>query len=182
MVCRRGGQWGIPRPDEMLVLPPGSDLFLLPGRRAAGLDPRSGRITCLPESAVAAFVAPGHTFSAHPAYKSDAKAPLLPLFAYGAVGFAGGRFYVCARRVDTDQRQQFQHIPPARIEQNARRLLRAYPGNRLISHILNNCVLRNAASLSARQRRKLWRSCACTNNAKQDILSIPSVRAARETP
>ena len=144
MVCRRGSQWGIPRPDEILALPPGRDLFLLPGRRAAGLDPRSGRITCLPESAVAAFVAPGHTLSAHPAYKSDANAPLLPLFAYGAVGFAGGRFYVCARRVDTDPRQQFQHIPPARIEQNARRLLRAYPRNRLISHILNNCVLRYA--------------------------------------
>ena len=37
-------------------------------------------------------------------------APLLPLFAYGAVGFAHGRFYVCARKVDQDPRQQFRFV------------------------------------------------------------------------
>lgn len=30
---------------------------------------------------------------------------MLPLFAYGAVGFANGRFYVCAKKVDEDVRQ-----------------------------------------------------------------------------
>ncbi|MDR2819412.1 MAG: radical SAM protein [Desulfovibrio sp.] len=142
MVCRRGAQWGLPRPDELMPLPEESELFLLPGRLAVGLDPETGLVECLPQLAVAAFAAPGHTFSAHPAYKRAEDAPLLPLFAYGAVGFYRGRFYVCARRVDEDPRQQFCHIPRARIEQNARRLLREHPKNRLIRHILNNCVLR----------------------------------------
>ena len=142
MVCRRGGQWGLPRPDELMPLPEESELFLLPGRRAVGLNPESGETEVLDQLAVAAFAAPAHTLSAHPAYKSDANAPLLPLFAYGAVGFARGRFYVCARKVDQDPRQQFRRIPRGRIEQNVRRLLREHPDNRLIRHILNNCVLR----------------------------------------
>lgn len=142
MVCRRGGQWGLPRPDELMPLPEESELFLLPGRRAVGLNPESGETEVLEQLAVAAFAAPAHTLSAHPAYESETGAPLLPLFAYGAVGFAHGRFYVCARKVDQDPRQQFRRIPRGRIEQNVRRLLREHPDNRLIRHILDNCVLR----------------------------------------
>ena len=39
MVCRRGEEWGTPRPDELMPLPEESELFLLPGRRAVGLNP-----------------------------------------------------------------------------------------------------------------------------------------------
>ena len=44
MVCRRGAQWGLPRPDELMPLPEESELFLLPGRRAVGVpaDPAPG--------------------------------------------------------------------------------------------------------------------------------------------
>ena len=145
MLCRRGAQWGLPRPDEIMPLPKESEFFLLPGRQAVGLDPESGNIAA-PEGeaqlAVAAFAAPGYTISAHPAYKSRPEAPLLPLFAYGAVGFAGGRFYICAKRVDAEPRQEFRNIPRSRIEKGARALLRAHPDNRLIRHILDNCVAR----------------------------------------
>jgi len=145
MVCRRGAQWGLPRPDELIPLPEESEFFLLPGRQAVGLDPETGRIAP-PEGeaqlAVAAFAAPGYTLSAHPAYESGENAPMLPLFAYGAVGFARGRFYICARRVDTEPRQIFSNIPRGRIEQGARALLRDYPKNRLIRHIMDNCVAR----------------------------------------
>lgn len=142
MVCRRGAQWGLPRPDELMPLPEESELFLLPGRRAVGLDPESGSMEAVDGLAVAAFAAPAHTLSAHPAYVAEEGAPLLPLFAYGAVGFARGRFWVCARRVDDDPRQQFRHIKPGRIEREARALLRAHPKNRLIRHIIENCVRR----------------------------------------
>lgn len=145
MVCRRGAQWGLPRPDELIPLPEESEFFLLPGRQAVGLDPETGRIAP-PEGeaqlAVAAFAAPGYTLSAHPAYESGENSPMLPLFAYGAVGFARGRFYICARRVDIEPRQIFSNIPRGRIEQAARALLRDYPKNRLIRHIMDNCVAR----------------------------------------
>ncbi|MCR5562021.1 MAG: radical SAM protein [Desulfovibrio sp.] len=140
MLCRRGGQWGLPRPDEVFPLPKESELFLLPGRHAAGLNPESGQTETVDGLAVAAFAAPAHTLSAHPVYITDKDAPLLPLFAYAAVGFAEGRFYACLRKVDADTRQQFSNIPHERIAREARRLLRDYPKNRLVRHILDNCV------------------------------------------
>ncbi|MDE7064644.1 MAG: radical SAM protein, partial [Desulfovibrionaceae bacterium] len=142
MICRRGTQWGLPRPDELMPLPAESELFLLPGRRAVGLDPQTGVSEVQEEPAVAAFAAPAHTLTAHPAYVSDADAPVLPLFASGAVGFARGRFYVCARKVDEDVRQVFRNVSRRRLEQCVRALVRQYPENRLMQHIMNNCVLR----------------------------------------
>ena len=58
MVCRRGAQWGLPRPDELMPLPEESELFPLPGRRAVGLNPESGETEVLDQLAVAAFAAP----------------------------------------------------------------------------------------------------------------------------
>ncbi|MCL1985023.1 MAG: radical SAM protein [Betaproteobacteria bacterium] len=144
MLCRRGSQWTLPRPDELIPLPEESELFLLPARRAAGLDPKTGEVDVQEELAVAAFAAPAHTITAHPAYVTDNGAPALPLFAYGAVGFSRGRFYVCAKKVDEDRRQVFAGIPRGRLEQRARALMRLYPGNRLIQHLMAKCALRYA--------------------------------------
>ncbi len=142
MVVRRGAEWGTPRPDELTLLPGESELFLLPGRRAVGLDPETGETVEHAGLAVAAFAAPGYTLSAHPAYVSEEGAAMLPLFAYGAVGFDGERFWICAKKVDEDPRQQFRQVPKGAIAKNVRRLLATYPKNRLIGHILNDCVLR----------------------------------------
>lgn len=142
MLCRRGRQWTLPRPDELIPLPDESELFLLPGRRAVGLDPESGNVEQQEELAVAAFAAPAHTITAHPAYVTEEGAPTLPLFAYGAVGFARGRFYVCAQKTDEDTRQVFTGVSRARLEQRAKALMRRYPENRLIRHLMANCALR----------------------------------------
>ncbi len=144
MLCRKGAEWALPRLDELIPLPPESEFFLLPKRHALGLDKKTGKFITLDEVAVAAFAAPAYTLSAHPAYIADSDAPLLPLFAYGAVGFAEGKIWICAQKVDQDERQQFRHIPLRRIEDGAKRLLSAYPYNRLLRHILDNCVSRYA--------------------------------------
>lgn len=142
MVCRRGKEMALPRPDELMPLPEGSDLFMLPGRHAVGLDPETGEAEAMEEFAVAAFSAPAHTLTAHAAFVAQPDAPTLPLFAYGAVGFANGRFYVCAKKVDQDTRQVFTNIPCDKIEKNAHKLIRRYPDNRLMQHIMGNCVLK----------------------------------------
>ena len=141
MVCRRGADFALPRPDELMPLPEESDLFLLPGRKALGLDPETGELELQDELAVAAFAAPAHTLTAHPAYRTETEAPMLPLFAYGAVGYANGRFYICAKKVDNDPRQIFTAIPPAQLQKKAEQLMRRYPDNRLIQHIVSNCAL-----------------------------------------
>lgn len=142
MACAEAGQWRKPNHEELIPLPPESELFLLPGRKAVGFDLRDGKPRITEMMAVAAFAAPGHTLSSHPAYSQDEDAPTLPLFAYGAVGFAKGRLWICARKVDNDRRQVFANIRRGRIERECGRLLAAYPKNRLVSHIINNCVRR----------------------------------------
>lgn len=144
LLCRRGEEWALPRPDELIPLPDESEFFLLPGRRAVGLNPETGETEVLEELPVAAFISPGYTLAAHPAYTTEPNAPQLPLFAYGAVGFAANRFYVCAKRVDEDPRQVFKGIPKGRVEREAKRLIADYPNNRLMQHIMHNCVLRYA--------------------------------------
>lgn len=139
MVVNRAGAWRLPTENELIPLPRESELFLLPNRRAAGLNPQ-GEIEPGQGNAVAAFIAPGHTLDATPVYFSEKDAPILPLFAYGAVGYAKGRFWVCAQKVDNDPRQQFGSIKKEKIEKEASRLSRQYPENRLVQHIINNCV------------------------------------------
>ncbi|MFP4034460.1 MAG: radical SAM protein [Desulfovermiculus sp.] len=140
MLCRKGREILPPRPDECIPLPSGSDLFLLPSRRALGWDQETGNIVQTEGLAVAAFVCPGYTLSGLAAYEVfDAQCPL-PLFAYGAVGFVNGRFYLCARQVDEDPRQDFSRISPKAIQRGARQLLHTYPDNRLVRH-LANCAL-----------------------------------------
>jgi len=140
MLCRRGPELTLPRPDELIPLPEESEFFMLPGRGALGFDPETGEVEELDELAVAVFASPAHTLSASAAYVTRAGAPTLPLFAYGAVGFFEGRFYVCAHKVDQDRRQVFSGIPRARIEQGARRLMAELPENRLVRH-LTHCAL-----------------------------------------
>ena len=142
MVCRQGETFALPRPTELMPLPDESELFLLPGRNAVGLNPETGELEVVEDAvAVAAFVSPAHTITAHPAYETKDGAPILPLFAYGALGFANDRFYVCAKKVDEDPRQVFSGISPKTIEKKALGLMRAYPQNRLIQHLMAKCVL-----------------------------------------
>lgn len=142
MARSRNGEISLPDQGELIPLPAESELFLLPGRSAIGIDPESGEQREADGLAVAAFAAPGYTLSAHPAYARKEGAPLLPLFAYGAVGYLHGRFWICACHVDDDPRQRFGGIHRRRIESGARRLLADYPANRLVAHIINNCVAR----------------------------------------
>ncbi len=140
MVCKRGIDYSLPNYRELIELPPESNIFFLPNRKAIGFDPSSNRLEIIDEFAVAAFVCPGYTLTATCGYTKEAGAPPLPLFAYGAVGYYQGKFYVCAKKVDNDNRQVFKNIPLKKIQIGAKRLLNKYPDNRLIHH-LTKCAL-----------------------------------------
>lgn len=140
LMVRRGNEFGLPRPDEISVLPDESEFFLLPGRHAMGYNPDTGQTEVMEDLAVAAFACPGNTVTGIPAYESDDNAQVLPLLSYAGIGYAEGKFWVCAKKVDEDQRQVFKHIPPDRIEAGAHQLLREMPNNRLVNH-LAGCAL-----------------------------------------
>lgn len=140
MLCRRGDELALPRPDEIMPLPPESEFFLLPGRHAVGYDDETGEVEVMEDLAVAAFACPAHTVTGVAAYEQDRDAPALPLLSYAAIGFAEGKFWVCAKQVDEDKRQVFCHIDPERIRAGAHNLLKRFPKNRLVSH-LAGCAL-----------------------------------------
>ncbi len=143
-MIRRGDEFALPRPDELIPLPDESELFLLPNRRAVGLNEETGEIEVLEELAVAAFIAPGYTLSSHPAYISEENAQTLPLFAYGAVGMIGDNFYVAAKKVDMDDRQVFANVSQKKIVRRAKEIIAQFPDNRLIQHLMHNCVMKYA--------------------------------------
>ena len=149
MVGRGGGGWRRLQPEDWIPMPEGSELFLLPSRLPVGYSPSHKRFEVLahdpfdpskPVQAVAAFIAPAHTQIYSAAYQSLVKAPLLPLFAYTAVGWHQDRFVVAAIRVDSDERQDFRHFNPRQIERNARLRMKSEAKNRLIQH-LGKCAL-----------------------------------------
>lgn len=140
MICRRGDELAQPKPEEYIPLPPDSDFFLLPGRIPLGLNSETGEVEEVEGTAVAAFACPGHTLTGLAAYGNTEGAPVLPMFAYGAVGYANGRFWITAKVVDEDKRQIFTKIPQQKIDSGAKRVMKEMPENRLVRH-LANCAL-----------------------------------------
>jgi len=137
----------LPRPEEILALPKGSDLFLLPGRLPQAMDPVSEALITLDEDPdfgplrpVAAFVAPAYTRLALPVYETLRNAPTLSLFAYSAVGWMHGRFYVAAVRVDEDVRQDPYRFDSRAISRGVKAMKQALLGNAVVAHV-EHCAL-----------------------------------------
>ena len=150
MAGRSGNSFYPVLPHDLIPLPEGSELFVLPGRMPIGWDEERDEIVVLEEDpsgakgpiqAVAAFMAPAYTQTSLAAfYKgSDVKEPL-PLFAYTAVGWWKGRFWVAGFRSDPDPRQDIQNFNPATVKKRTLAWLKRDKTNRLIKH-LGRCSL-----------------------------------------
>ncbi len=128
--------------DEWIELPQGGQLYELPGRRGIGIDAKTGNMRlCEKGWAVAAFIPPAHTGLYLAAYETSTGAPTLPLFCYTAAAWCDRKFYVPATRVEKDIRQDCEGYDPKKVESGVRRILKAYPHNRLVNHLANNCAL-----------------------------------------
>lgn len=126
---------------DCIPLPAGSELFLLPGREPFGGDIGTGGLTAIAGvTAIAAFLAPAHTQLLTPSYRTNEGAPRLPLFAYTAVGWRRGRYYVPALRVDADRRQDIGEFDQREIARRARTFKARHRSNRLWQHLLG-CAL-----------------------------------------
>ncbi len=125
---------------DWIELPAGGNLYELPGRKGLGIDVATGELgTCEKGWAVAAFIPPAYTGLYLAAYQSSDVAPTLPLFCYTAVGWFDGKFYVPAVRIEKDIRQEAVGYDDEKIEQGVGKLLSAYPNNRLVKHLADNC-------------------------------------------
>jgi len=150
MAGSAAGRFYKPQPEDLIELPPGSELFTLPGRRPVGIEPETGEPALLaanpytpgdPIQAVAAFMAPAHTAIYSAAYEThEPQAPMLPLFAYTAVGWADGKFWVAGFRSDADCRQDADQFNQRLLEQRTKKHLRRHNDNRLIQHLGKCCL------------------------------------------
>lgn len=142
-VTGRTGWDAMPVPeDEWIELPEGGQLYELPGRRGIGIDVKTGEMRlCEKGWAVAAFIPPAHTGFYLAAYETAPDAPTLPLFCYTAAGWSDEKFYVPCIRIEQDIRQDCEGYDQAVVEQGVKKALEAYPHNRLVEHLANNCAL-----------------------------------------
>lgn len=149
MVGMSNGNFIRPALSDLIPLPEGSDIFTLPGRLPIGWDRSSKEPVLLAENpyaaaepiqAVAAFMAPAHTAILSSGYQTQAGAPTLPLFAYSAVGWHEGRFWVSGFRSDPDKRQDADQYQQDDVARKTKKKLRAYKDNRLIQHLGKCCL------------------------------------------
>jgi len=139
----RSGWDAIPVPEEdWIPLPDGGSLYELPGRRGIGIDVITGDMRlCEKGWAVAAFIPPAHTGLFLAAYETAIGAPTLPLFCYTAAGWKNDAFFVPAVRIEQDIRQECEGFDTGMIASGVDQMLKAYPHNRLVKHLAENCCL-----------------------------------------
>lgn len=126
--------------EDWIPLPEGGNLYELPQRRGIGVDVKTGEMRlCEKGWAVAAFIPPAHTGLFLSAYESFPDAPTLPLFCYTAAGWYNNTIYVPAIRIERDIRQECAGYDEKAIHTGADALLKNYPQNRLVQHLMNNC-------------------------------------------
>lgn len=139
--CGRSGWDALPiEESDWIGLPEGGSLYELPGRRGIGIDVETGEMRlCEKGWAVAAFIPPAHTGLYLAAYETGPDAPTLPLFCYTAAGWFDEKFFVPAVRIEPDIRQEASGYDAVNIKMGADHLLSAYPHNRLVKHLVENC-------------------------------------------
>jgi wyosine [tRNA(Phe)-imidazoG37] synthetase (radical SAM superfamily) len=86
-------------------------------------------------------MAPAHTAILTSSYQEQTDAPLLPLFAYTAVGWYRDRFWVTGFRSDNDVRQDTDQYSSSSVEHKTRKKLKQHKHNRLIQHLGKCCLI-----------------------------------------
>ncbi len=175
-------------PAQLIPLPASSRLYLLPGRRALGLD-TNGILTAVDRDhvAVAAFLPPGYVALALAACTPEQKAPRLPLFCYCAVCWHRGKLHVPALRVDRDPKHDIANFDMQKVYARIRRWTGKFPKNRLMAHHGLVCVKKYGCPNAANLFLQRWEApiavssecnAACQGCiSKQCATSIPAPQA-----
>ncbi len=147
MLAFDGRDFRLPEEEELIGLPAGSALFFMPARLAFAYDAEAGKVVAVEHTLgkkvfpVSAFLIPGYTRLLHPAAVKSDGCSRLPLWAYTAVGWAGGKFVVTGMKIDSRSRQKPRYYKDRRLlKKNITRYRKEFPGNRLFAH-LANCAL-----------------------------------------
>lgn len=156
-----GHQIRLPNEDELVPLPEGSDLFLMPRRFPLGFSGKKNHLIEYDGAdeggsvAVSAFLAPAYLRLTHPAVRTLDQAPTLPLFAYSPVGWADGIFWTTAVRIDPEKRQDPALFELPKVRSGVDRDLTKMPENRLLKQ-LRKCALEYGCRAAQNFFLKRW--------------------------
>ena len=120
--------------SDLIPLPDGVTLSMLPQRLAAGVDASGKRVTIGERQgwALAALLPIGYTRTRLPAYEKTPGTEPLPFFGYSAIAGMHGRLYVAAVRTDDPDRWIGHNYDRRRLERLVHERLRAEPENRIL--------------------------------------------------
>jgi pyruvate-formate lyase-activating enzyme len=121
-------------PAELIPLPEGATLAMLPERLAAGRD-SDGNRRVVPSTrgwALAALLPIGYTRLRLPAYETTERTSALPFFGYTAIAGYRGRICVAARRTDNPERWLSRRFDPTRLQRLVETRMEAEPANRIL--------------------------------------------------
>lgn len=122
--------------NELIPLPEGATLSMMPERQAVGLDEQDGRrvVSAAHGWALAALLPIGYTRLRLPSYAQTAGSEPLPFFGYAAVAGWRGRIYVAAQRTDDPERWLSRKYDADDLERLVHERLAAEPDNRVLAH------------------------------------------------
>ncbi|MCR4963051.1 MAG: radical SAM protein [Firmicutes bacterium] len=136
-----------PRRQELIPLPAGATLTMMPGLAPVGLNKADGSPVVLsqdpyggggPVYALAALLPQGFTRLLCPA--TEEKDLPLPLLGYTAVGMEKGRLVVAARQTDEHKKWHPRYFNTPELARLTEERIAEFPDNRLIRH-LAHCAL-----------------------------------------
>ena len=122
-------------PADLIPLPDGAALSMMPQRLAAGLDGQGERVVVGARKgwALAALLPIGYTRTRLPAYEKTPGTEPLPFFGYTAVAGWRGRLYAAAVRTDDPARWLPAAYDRRRLERLVRERVAAEPENRVLA-------------------------------------------------
>ena len=136
-----GAQFVEPSEEEVIPLPEGASLTMIPNRAPVVIDDNDQFVLYPGEGWVMGALLPqGYTRTLLPAFVNRDGADGLPLFGYAAVFAQDGELYVAAVPTDEDYKWNPQYFNTADLTARVEALQRKFPENRLLRQ-LGHCAL-----------------------------------------
>lgn len=136
-----GGSFVEPGEEELIPLPEGASLTMIPQRSPVVMTADGQFIKYPGEGWVMGALLPqGYTRTLLPAFLHDQGGNGLPLFGYAAVCALDGELYVAAVPTDEDDHWNPRHFHTDDLAQRVQALQQKFPANRLLEQ-LGHCAL-----------------------------------------
>jgi len=150
---------------DLIPMPEFSKLFFIPDCPPVGLDPETGKYKTVPRVkingkmercyGVAAFLEPGIVRTHLPAADYGAKQYVLPMWAYTAVGFRGGRYWAAGFRIEYNPKWDPRHYDDRKLVSAIRSYRKKHGQGPLLGHLFA-CATNNHCFAAKNLFLKRW--------------------------